>query len=547
MTRSAYIYARYSSDLQNAASIEDQVRLCKERLEQDKVEVRNVFTDRAISGSSLHTRAGIQALLDEVAHGGVDIVIAEALDRLSRDQEDIARIYKRLNFAQVTLMTLAEGEVNELHIGLKGTMNALFLKDLADKTRRGQRGRVEAGKIPGGKSYGYRLVPTLNSNGTVNRGEREIIDDEAHIIKRIFNDYVEGKTARQIAADLNKECIASPRGGLWNASTINGNKKRRNGILNNELYLGNIIYNRQSFLRDPETGKRRSRPNPEAMWITKHVSHLQIIDQKIWDKAQAIKAKYASLSGNKRQTRKRLLTGLVRCNCCGGGMTIIGRERYACSARSEQSTCTNGMSIKAQDLESRVFQGLQTILLGREEAVKAFADAFHAEVKRLQTNQASNKAAVQKDLVKVETGIKRCVDLLLYSDTPMDSIRATLEDLEAQKRKLTHQLKLQTEEAKIALHPNIGELYSRKVEDLQALLKNEATKLQATEVIRSLIQKIVVSPTSKRGKCDVVLYGALASILQYACAPDEGGTTSSNVGRVLLVAGVGFEPTTSRL
>ena len=280
---------------------------------------------------------------------------------------------------------------------------------------------------------------------------------------------------------------------------------------------------------------------------TKHVSHLQIIDQKIWDKAQAIKAKYASLSGNKRQTRKRLLTGLVRCNCCGGGMTIIGRERYACSARREQGTCTNGMSIKAQDLESRVFQGLQTILLGREEAVKAFADAFHAEVKRLQTNQASNKAAVQKDLVKVETGIKRCVDLLLYSDTPMDSIRATLEDLEAQKRKLTHQLKLQTEEDKIALHPNIGELYSRKVEDLQALLKNEATKLQASEVIRSLIQKIVVSPTSKRGKCDVVLYGALASILQYACAPDEGGTTSSNVGRVLLVAGVGFEPTTFRL
>jgi len=80
--------------------------------------------------------------LDEVASGTVDIVIAEALDRLSRDQEDIARIYKRLSFAQVTLVTLAEGEINELHNGLKGTMNALFLKDLANKTRRGQRGRV---------------------------------------------------------------------------------------------------------------------------------------------------------------------------------------------------------------------------------------------------------------------------------------------------------------------------------------------------------------------------------------------------------------------
>jgi DNA invertase Pin-like site-specific DNA recombinase len=112
MTRSALIYARYSSELQNAASIEDQVRLCRERLDQDQIEVRDVFVDRAISGSSLHTRAGIKALLDEVARGTVDIVIAEALDRLSRDQEDIARIYKRLNFAQVTLVTLAEGEIN---------------------------------------------------------------------------------------------------------------------------------------------------------------------------------------------------------------------------------------------------------------------------------------------------------------------------------------------------------------------------------------------------------------------------------------------------
>ena len=131
----------------------------------------------------------------------VDVVISEALDRLSRDQEDIARIYKRLRFAQVTLMTLAEGEINELHIGLKGTMNALFLKDLANKTRRGQRGRVEAGKIPGGKSYGYRLVPTLNRMAPSTAESVRSSRTKHTIIKRIFKDYVEGKTARQIAAE----------------------------------------------------------------------------------------------------------------------------------------------------------------------------------------------------------------------------------------------------------------------------------------------------------------------------------------------------------
>jgi DNA invertase Pin-like site-specific DNA recombinase len=75
---------------------------------------------------------------------------AEALDRLSRDQEDVAGLFKRLRHVDVTLITLSEGEISELHVGLKGTMNALFLKDLADKVRRGQRGRVGAGAFEQG-------------------------------------------------------------------------------------------------------------------------------------------------------------------------------------------------------------------------------------------------------------------------------------------------------------------------------------------------------------------------------------------------------------
>ena len=96
MTKRAVIYARYSSDLQNDASIEDQVRLCEERLRAGGHTLVQVYQDRDISGGSIHNREGIQRLLDAVKLGGVDLVIAEALDRVSRDQEDIAAIYKRL-------------------------------------------------------------------------------------------------------------------------------------------------------------------------------------------------------------------------------------------------------------------------------------------------------------------------------------------------------------------------------------------------------------------------------------------------------------------
>ena len=270
MTRVA-IYARYSSDLQSAASIDDQVRLCRERATALGYDVVEVFSDYAISASNLRTRPGMLALMEAARARDFDVVIAEALDRISRDQEDVAAIFKRLNHADVKLITLTEGEINELHVGLKGTMNALFLKDLAEKTRRGQRGRVEAGRIPGGNSYGYRMIRRIAEDGNLIRGEREIHPGEAAVVRQIFADYASGQPPRAIAASLNRQGIPSPRGGLWNASTINGSRQRKSGILNNELYLGRITYNRQRFVKDPDSGKRQSRVNPEHLWVIKEV------------------------------------------------------------------------------------------------------------------------------------------------------------------------------------------------------------------------------------------------------------------------------------
>ncbi len=262
----AAIYARYSSDLQRDASIEDQIRLCKERAKREGWRVINCYTDHAISGASL-IRPGMQMLLQDAQAGKFDVIVAEAIDRLSRDQEDIAHIYKRTRFANVRIVTLSEGDVNELHIGLKGTMGALFLKDLADKTRRGLRGRVEAGKSGGGNSFGYDVVRRLDDAGLPVRGERKINLAQAGIVRRIFNQYAAGKAPQAIAKQFNKEAIAGPSGAAWGPRTIHGNPDRGTGILNNELYIGKLVWNRLRYIKDPETGKRVSRPNPESEWI----------------------------------------------------------------------------------------------------------------------------------------------------------------------------------------------------------------------------------------------------------------------------------------
>jgi len=543
----AAIYARYSSDMQSEASIEDQVRMCRERVGAEGFPIAEVFSDSAISGGSLKNRPGMLSLLERARSGEFELVVAEALDRISRDQEDIAAIFKRLNHAGVRIVTLAEGEISELHIGLKGTMNALFLKDLAQKTRRGQRGRVEAGKIPGGNSYGYQMVRTMQDDGSVTTGERIIHEAEAEIVRRIFREYANGLAPRTIASRLNDEGIPSPRGGLWNASTINGSRQRRNGILNNELYRGRIIYNRQTFMKDPETGKRLSRPNPESEWVTTEVPHLRIIDEETWEAVQVIKDSYSSLRGNRRQTKKRLLSGLVRCGACGGNMTIVNRERYSCSAKRERGTCSSPVGIKVAELEKRVLDGLREILLGRQDLVEEFATAYREEVDRLRRSRTNDGSRLQKELAKVQRGIDRCLAYITDGDGDPGAVRGSLKELENRKRALERQLSEAGSASTIVLHPNVAEHYRRKVKELQTLLTDDATRQQAMEIVRSLIDHIAVHRGEERGKPDVILVGTLASILEYACAETKSAASGGDGGRVLMVAGVGFEPTTFRL
>ena len=542
----AAIYARYSSDLQSETSIDDQVRLCREYAERNNMDVSAVFTDYAISGGNLNNRPGMLSLMQAAKVNDYDVVIAEALDRISRDQEDIAAIYKRLTHADVRITTVSEGDVNELHIGLKGTMNALFLKDLAIKTRRGQRGRVEAGKIPGGNSFGYKIVRRILDDGSVSTGEREINPDQAAIIKRIFTEYADGMAPRRIASALNAEGITSPRGGQWNASTINGSRQRKNGILNNELYLGRIIYNRQRFVKDPETGKRVSRLNPEHDWIITDVPALRIIDNKTWDKVQKIKSRYSSQCGSKRQTKKRLLTGLVKCGCCGGSMTIINRERYYCSAKREKGTCDSSVGIKAVEIEERVLGGLKDILLGNEELIDTFVGEFKAEIARLRKQRSTHERQSQKDLNKINTAIKRCLKYVTEGDGDPGLVRDELRALEQQKKDLDHVIKSTHNETAIEVHPNIAELYRKKVLELQTLLADETSRPQAMEIIRSMIDHIEVHAGEERGEAEVILVGALAQILTFTQQKKTVASNGSD-GRVLMVAGAGFEPATFRL
>ncbi|GCE84503.1 recombinase family protein [Komagataeibacter diospyri] len=551
------LYARYSSDNQRDASIEDQLRLCRLHAEKQGWTIVDSYTDRAISGASL-LRPGIQELIQDATRGRFTIIVAEAMDRLSRDQEDIAGLFKRMTFAGVRIITLSEGDVTHLHIGLKGTMNALFLKDLAEKVRRGLRGRVEDGKSGGGNSYSYDVVRQFDAKGERIRGDRTINEEEARTVRRIFTDYTRGKSSRTIAMELNRDGVPGPQGREWGPSTIHGNRERGTGILNNEMYVGRLVWNRLRYLKDPDTGKRVSRLNPESEWVIQEVPELRIVEQDLWD---AVKARQAETTfsqperGNEalndRRRPRHLFAGLIRCGCCGGGYSMISKDLLGCSTARNKGTCDNRLNIRRDALEASVLSGLRTHLM-EPDLFKEFCNEFTREMNRLRMELGADLAAIRNELPRIDRELDKLLNLILASDDIEASKRVMkkMTTLEARKEELEQKV-ANTEELPPLLHPNMAEIYQQRIASLYESLRADETKSEAAERLRTLVSQITLQPAD--GELAIILRGDLAAILQFAAhkknatVHPDSGVLDAFVSQVSLVAGIGFEPMTFRL
>ncbi len=305
MPISVAIYARHSTDKQSH-STEDQIACCKDHCRNAGYEIVQVFQDEAISGASIINRPGISNLIDEAVAGYFDRVISEDLSRISRDQCDIANLYRKLQYLGIELETLEEGEINELHIGLKGTMNALYLKDLAHKTRRGMIAAVLKGSIPGGRAYGYDVVHKLDEKQELVRGIRKINTDQAETVNLIFDQYARGATLAQICDSLNHQCIPAPKGGSWGNSSLIGQAARRTGLLRQTLYKGVVTFNRMMYRKNPETGLRQSFMRPESEWIQVPVPELAIMSDDTFDHVQDMIEQRSYLRNQKRRLNQVL-------------------------------------------------------------------------------------------------------------------------------------------------------------------------------------------------------------------------------------------------
>ncbi|MBP2147446.1 recombinase family protein [Xanthobacter flavus] len=502
--RRAGVYARFSSDKQDGRSIEDQAALCAAYAERQGWVVAEVYSGFAVSGASVHGRFAFERLVQDARRGAFDVILTEDLDRLSRNQADIAALYERMTFAGVEIWTVADGRVSEMHVGLKGTMSALFLRNLALKTHRGLQGRIREGKSAGGRCFGYRVAGT---------GVREIHDGEAEVVRRIFTEFADGSSPREIVARLNAEGVTGPRGGQWNASTINGSRERANGIIRNELYAGRLVWNRQRFVKDPDTGKRVSRPNAAGARHVVELPELRIVPPELWDQVQRRLTGRGPNAPMQRKPR-HLLSGLCRCGACGGSFIVAAPNKLGCSTRREKGTCDNRRLISLKMLEQRILGALQEHLL-HPEVLERVTAAYLAERRRLRANSTRAEAQRLKRLGEIERETTRIVDTIAKTDLPdPTALVARLNALTAEAKALQGKPEGAEPEV-IEFHPAIVSRYSEIVRKLRAEIESRPAEERAPviEMARRLIERVVIFPNDDVQGRDLELHGTLAALL----------------------------------
>jgi DNA invertase Pin-like site-specific DNA recombinase len=521
----AVLYARFSSELQNVRSIDDQFALCRTYAEREGFTVTKTYADRAKTGASLFDRTALFDLMTDAKARHFDVVVVESLDRLSRDQEDLAGLFKRLQFAGIEIRTVNEGTATAIHVGLRGLVGQMFLKDLGDKVRRGHAGRVREGRIPGKVAYGYRAVPGKP-------GERTLHPEEAATILRIFSEYAGGKSPKAIADDLNAEGILGHRGKPWQWPRLTGGPR---ALLTNRIYLGEIHWNNWRNARDPETGRITKRPTPAEERMVVRAEHLRIVPDDLFEQAQAVRTargrKQNIRPGDQRRAWQRndsLLAGLVRCEVCGGSMVRGqgdrgGRPRLVCSA-AKVGACTHRKSYDERKIQAYFIEGLKALTTSKR-VIEAYV-AEHSKTARKERDSARSEIGnIKRRLGQIEASMMRLVGFLERGDMAEDLIASRLQKLEAERaalrerERLTYEmvaevdfesLALERFEGMVAMWDQVWPLVDDLARGHPEIRESRRIVLQE---LRNFIDHIDVRPTPKRADYEIAIHARAAALL----------------------------------
>ncbi|MBM4396836.1 MAG: recombinase family protein [Deltaproteobacteria bacterium] len=497
------IYARYSSDAQREASIEDQVRICQQYVERNHgtVEADRIFTDFAIRGGSMQ-RPGFEALLRliEGRSPQIDVIVTENLARVSRDFADSGQLYRQLRFAGVRMINVSDGidtglNSSKLTFAIKAAVADSYRDDLADMTRRGLQGRVINGYSAGGLAFGYRTVPEKGADDRV-VGYRPFVDeDAARVVRRVFHLCLEGHSHAAIARRFNTESVQPPRAKTrhrrkgWVASTVRA-------MLHNERYAGIWKFGEREWVRVPGTNKRTPRLRDRRDVIRVERPELRIVDPQVWvavqERLAGVRARYTRNPDGSPKGRsipgkatRYLLSGVLTCGECGSALTVTGTapdsRTYRCSDHLKRGTCASRIAVREVAARETIVQGIVDEL-GSPAVVAYLRERIAQRLRELAAEQVTEGRKRRGRLDELEKQIANLVDYLAQGNAS-PAVAGKLRELEAEAVRERGLLAGMENASRLqSALPTDREILDR-VLDLKDLLEGEPTT--AREVLRA--------------------------------------------------------------
>ncbi len=536
-------YGRYSTDMQRETSIDDQYRNCQRYADKEGWTITQRYEDKGISGTD-KTRPQYQKLLQDATDYKFNVVLTDDLSRLGRDSVETEMAIRKLEFANIRLIAVSDGYDSQLksrkvHRGMKNMMNELYIDDLAEKIKRGMAGQVERGFTVGGRVFGYRSKPIYHPTEKDNYGRpviesvKRVIDpDQAEVVKRIFQLFVDGYSPRAIGIKLDQEGIKPPRAKHWHQNSIDK-------ILKNEIYTGKVVWNTSHWPKCPTTGKRKRVAKPETEWITRQDNKLRIITDAVWQRAKARQAEQAekgkaikqALHKNARTgaSPKYLFSGLLRCSECGGRYVVVSKTSYGCATRQRHgdSACSNKLRVDRALVERKLLESIKSDLF-RPEAMEFFkrkTTEYLTEVKR---KKAPDHDKDRKRLATVEKEIESMVSAI-KAGTFSDTLKASLESAETEKADLLSKLNVDTKQLDKIFNflPTAVESFELHISNLDKSLQFDIAKSRTK--IKTMLGD------------DIKLYPK-GDYLEAELAPDYGGLmTLASKGKISNKSVEGFE------
>lgn len=501
-------YSRYSTCHQSEKSIETQQFECGEYAKSLGGKIVKTYKDEAVSGGK-RGRDGFQNLIKDINKDMFDVIIAYDLSRLSRDIEDIANLYKRCQFKGIKIHTCAEREIGLMEIILRGGINNLYLKEGSDRVRSALHNMIRNGRLPSTCPYGYETdYSVVDEKGERIKGIWKIHTYQSLIIQRIFEDLAAGKSAIQIAQDLNKDGVPGPANRPWRDNIIRGNRRFGDGIINNEIYKGVYAYNRSKWINDPVKDKKVRQPRPPEEWKRQDMPELAIIGDNLWKAAKAEQQKLIdnpqyqqsskSLIGCRRN--KYLLSGKLFCGACGSKMILVAKGRYGCADYRKCRICDNRYTMPRKEIEEEVLSYLSDHLLSEKYVSQYLADfesEFHEHNRRHELELASKKA----QLSRVQKKIENILNAMESGNIVSNTVNQRLKEYEEQEALLENDIKARSDVEPPEMI-DVSE-YRSMLRHIRKNIYDKAIHPAVMNEIRPLIDKILLHPSKKGYRVEI--------------------------------------------